>query len=93
MFPFPPEIPVLTACGLLWTVILSVSAGSVSTSSEEEGVVDGATVEEKMISEGVAVDTGASSFFSRLNPAARGGTDAAEHSTATTSAKNSKTLS
>ncbi|VEU35763.1 unnamed protein product [Pseudo-nitzschia multistriata] len=87
------QIPVLTACGLLWTVILSVSAGSVSTSSEEEGVLDGATVEEKMISEGVAVDTGASSFFSRLNPAARGGTDAAEPSTATTSAKNSKTLS
>lgn len=32
------QIPVLTACGLVWTVILSLSAGNVSSSAEEENL-------------------------------------------------------
>lgn len=41
------QIPVLTACGLVWTVILSLSAGKVGSSSEEEKTnsMDGSAVE------------------------------------------------
>ena len=44
------EIPVLTACGLVWTVILSVSAGNVSSSDKEE-VIDGDAIEENVVLE------------------------------------------
>jgi len=44
------QIPVLTAAGLIWTVILSVSAGNVNQSTEEDDF-DGAAIEEKMVSE------------------------------------------
>jgi len=63
------QIPVLTACGLIWTVILSLSAGNVNTSSveEEENAIVVGSVEEKMVSE-VGLTQGAiglpnSSFF------------------------------
>merc|ERR1719343_1492754 len=47
------QIPVLTACGLVWTIILSLSAGNVNSSEEEKcNKVDSSTsIEEKMISE------------------------------------------
>lgn len=47
------QIPVLTACGLIWTVILSFSAGNVNSSSEDEKDIafDGDVVEKKMILE------------------------------------------
>ena len=68
-FHLHPEIPVLTACGLVWTVILSLSAGNVNTSSaeEEENSIVIGSVEEKMVSE-VGVTQGAiglpsTSFF------------------------------
>jgi len=65
------QIPVLTACGLVWTVILSLSAGNVNSSSEEENTIDDDTVEEKMVSE-VLVGKGAvglprNSFFNKSN--------------------------
>eukprot|EP00531_Pseudo-nitzschia_arenysensis_P018691 CAMPEP_0116132670 /NCGR_PEP_ID=MMETSP0329-20121206/9679_1 /TAXON_ID=697910 /ORGANISM="Pseudo-nitzschia arenysensis, Strain B593" /LENGTH=332 /DNA_ID=CAMNT_0003627215 /DNA_START=131 /DNA_END=1129 /DNA_ORIENTATION=+ len=44
------QIPVLTACGLIWTVILSLSAGNVKASSEEEISM----VEEKMVADAQA---------------------------------------
>jgi len=45
------QIPVLTACGLVWTVILSLSAGSVNSSSEgkNEDNNDNDAIEEKMV--------------------------------------------
>lgn len=47
------QIPVLTACGLVWTIILSLSAGNVNSSSleEEDDTLKSTIVEEKMISE------------------------------------------
>lgn len=47
------QIPVLTACGLVWTVILSLSAGNVSStrSEEKDNTVNSTSVEEKMIAD------------------------------------------
>jgi len=69
------QIPVLTACGLVWTVILSVSAGNVNqSSSEEKDDVNEIGVEEKMVLESGAnkgaVGLGTSSFFFRSSATA-----------------------
>lgn len=61
------QIPVLTACGLIWTVILSLSAGNVNTSSEEEkeNTISAGAIEEKMVLEAGATNgvAGRSFFF------------------------------
>ena len=53
LFPTHKEIPVLTACGLVWTVILSLSAGNVNSCSleEKDDIMDSTNIEEEMISE------------------------------------------
>lgn len=72
------EIPVLTACGLIWTIILSLSAGNVKSSvgGEEE---DAMVVEEKMVQDagvsngaGVAAVQVPTLFFGSNNDSAKG---------------------
>ena len=72
------EIPVLTACGLIWTIILSLSAGNVKSSvgGEEE---DAMVVEEKMVQDagvsngaGVAAVRAPAFFFGSNNDSAKG---------------------
>ena len=58
----------MTACGLIWTVILSLSAGNVNTSADEEDTIVDDAFEEKIIAE-IGTAKGAiglpgSSFFS-----------------------------
>ena len=58
LFYYHLEIPFLIACGLVWTIISSLSAGNVNASSsttEDEISFDGTAIEETMVLEdGVA---------------------------------------
>ena len=87
------EIPVLTAFGLIWNVILSLSAGNVSKSSDEkEGAMDGSVIEDKMGLEASAteglVGSGKSKFFFGSSKATVG---SEADSAAKTPKKNTKT--
>ena len=68
------EIPVLTACGLIWTIILSLSAGNVKSSvgGEEEVVIEEKMVQDAGVSNtaGVAALRAPAFFFGSNNESA-----------------------
>ena len=77
-----PEIPVLTACGLVWTIILSLSAGNISYSAEgeEENTIETEAIEEKMvqnagISRGGAALRAPAFFFGPSSESSEGNTE------------------
>jgi len=92
------EIPVLTAFGLIWNVILSLSAGKVSKSSddEKEGVMDGSSIEDKMVLEARATEGSVGSSRGKFffgSSKATAGSDADSAATASkTNTKTSKVL-
>lgn len=72
------QIPVLTACGLIWTIILSLSAGNVKSSVGGEGE-DAMAVEEKMVQDagvsngaGVAAVRAPALFFGSNSDSSKG---------------------
>lgn len=92
------QIPVLTAFGLIWNVILSLSAGKVSKSSddEKEGVMDGSSIEDKMVLEARATEGSVGSSRGKFffgSSKATAGSDADSAATASkTNTKTSKVL-
>lgn len=76
------QIPVLTACGLVWTIILSLSAGNISYSAEgeEENTIETEAIEEKMvqnagISRGGAALRAPAFFFGPSSESSEGNTE------------------